>query len=97
MNSIERVKAALNFEGPDKVPIWKLGRQEGDVFTMIRIPSKKWQPGHHENEKGLFPHPNIDFIIHTNLWTWDKPNWAIDPKYKKFRRITRYIFQSKNI
>ncbi len=31
MNSIERVKAALNFEGPDKDPIWRAFAIEGDV------------------------------------------------------------------
>ena len=43
MNSIDRVKAALNFSGPDKAPIWK-AFGKSDVFMMARIPSMKWQP-----------------------------------------------------
>ena len=84
INSIERVKAALNFEGPDKVPIWHALSVEGDVFTMFRMPSKHWQPGYYDDEKGLFPHPGDDSILKAKLWTWDKPEWAELPEFDKW-------------
>ncbi|TFG28251.1 MAG: hypothetical protein EU532_05660 [Promethearchaeota archaeon] len=78
MNSIERVKAALNFNGPDKVPIWK-PYEESDVFLLSRVPSQKWQPGHEKQEVGLYPHVGTtDFFITSKLWTWKKPYW-VDP------------------
>ncbi len=86
MNSIERVKAALNFNVPDKVPIWK-AFGKSDVFMMARIPSMKWQPGHYENEKGLFPHLADDIIYKSKLWIWDRPEWAKDPKYRRWIKI----------
>jgi uroporphyrinogen decarboxylase len=87
LNSIERVKAALNFQGPDKVPIWKFS-QGSDVYTLASLPSKSWQPGHYENEKGLFPHVP-DFLINYKLWEWDKPEWAKDPKYLDWLNLPR--------
>ncbi|MHA1758000.1 MAG: hypothetical protein ACTSVV_14605, partial [Promethearchaeota archaeon] len=67
MNSIERVEAALNFDSPDKVPVWDTTFTEGNnisnVFTLINTPSKNWQPGWREEEKGLFPHPGDDLLI----------------------------------
>ncbi|MBD3254194.1 MAG: hypothetical protein GF383_03835 [Candidatus Lokiarchaeota archaeon] len=74
MNSIERVKRALNFNKPDKVPVWKPG--SGDVFVMIMVPSENWQPGHIRDEYGLFPHPSDEAIIRARLWEWKKPEWA---------------------
>ncbi len=88
INSIERVKAALNFEGPDKAPIWRaFSSCEGDVFTMFRMPSKHWQPGHYKNEKGLFPYAGDDSIIKAKLWTWDRPEWAQSPEFDKWLEI----------
>lgn len=87
INSIERVKAALNFEGPDKVPMWHALSVEGDVFTMFRMPSKHWQPGYYDDEKGLFPHPGDDSILKAKLWTWDKPEWAELPEFDKWINI----------
>jgi len=87
LNSIERVKAALNFKGPDKVPVWKFG-QGSDVYTLSSLPSKSWRPGHSENEKDLFPHVP-DFLINYGLWKWDKPEWAKDPKYKDWLLLPR--------
>lgn len=85
INSIERVKAALKFENPDKVPIWK-AFEESDVFFMSRIPSRRWQPGHDESEKGLFPHLGSDIIVESGLWKWDMPDWAKNnPNYEKNR------------
>ena len=46
MNSIERVKAAIHFKGPDKVPIMNFGMPNSDVFPLITMPSNDWNPGH---------------------------------------------------
>ncbi|TXT64486.1 MAG: Methylcobalamin:coenzyme M methyltransferase (modular protein) [Promethearchaeota archaeon] len=74
MNSLERVKAALHFDGPDKVPAWKPG--SSDIYPMIMIPSQHWQPGHVEEEKGLFPHAYYDATISAGLWKWHEPQWV---------------------
>jgi len=66
LNSIERVRAALNFKSPDKVPIWKFS-QKSDIYTLASLPSKNWQPGHNENETGLFPHVNEYLIKYHRL------------------------------
>ena len=86
MNSIERVEAALNFDNPDKVPIWggDLVSGKGDVFTQAMLPSKEWRPGWTEEEKGLFPHIGEDLAITSGIWKWDMPEWAANnPKYKR--------------
>lgn len=88
LNSIERVKAALNFNGPDNVPIWAF-RRESDIYFMTNLPSKNWRPGYNENEKGLFPHTGSDLIIKYGLWKWDKPDWAKDPIYKDWLDLPR--------
>jgi hypothetical protein len=89
MNSYERVKAALNFEHPDRVPVFKVGL--GDLLPCILMPSTKWQPGHAENEKGLFPHLQDDMLVKFGLYRWKKPDWAKDPKYsgKKWLELPR--------
>ena len=71
LNSIERVKAALNFRSPDKVPVWKFS-SGSDIYSLAASPSKNWRPGHHENEIGLFPHVN-EYLIKYGLWECDKP------------------------
>ena len=67
MNSIERVKAALQFRNPDKVPIFNL--VAGDVYPIVITPSKNWNPGWNEGEEGLFPHVR-------GSYHWDEPPWA---------------------
>jgi len=79
MNSIERVKAAIHFNNPDKVPIFLVGLKS-DVFPTIMLPSKKFQPGHSEDEKNLFPHGVDDLIYKLHIRKWKKPEWA--KKYK---------------
>ncbi|MHA1985527.1 MAG: uroporphyrinogen decarboxylase family protein [Promethearchaeota archaeon] len=86
-NSIERVRAALNFKNPDKAPVWKFSRGS-DIFSLFSLPSKTWRPGHHENEKGLFPHVNENLIKY-GLWKWEEPEWAKDPKYKDWLSLPR--------
>ncbi len=86
-NSIERVKSALNFTGPDKVPIWRFG-SGSDVYVLTSLPSKNWRPGHGKNEIGLFPYGS-EYLIRYGLWKWDKPEWANDPKYKDWVNLPR--------
>lgn len=87
LNSIERVRAALNFRGPDKVPVWKFS-SGSDVYSLVSFPSKNWRPGHYENEIGLFPHVNENLIKY-GLWEWDTPEWAKNPKYKDWGGLPR--------
>jgi len=77
MNSIERVKAAIHFKGPDRVPVWKAGL--GDVLHLFPLPAKAWKPGHAENEYGLFPFIGVDEFMKLRLWKWDRPTWAREP------------------
>ncbi|MHA2129874.1 MAG: uroporphyrinogen decarboxylase family protein [Promethearchaeota archaeon] len=86
-NSIERVKSALNFTCPDRVPIWSFS-SKSDVYTMFSLPSKNWRPGHNDNEEGLFPHGASDLIKY-GLWKWDKPDWAKVPEYKDWFNLPR--------
>jgi len=82
MNSIERVKAALHFSDPDRVPLFSQNLKT-DVLPLAMLPSKDWHPGHISEEKGLFPHPMDDFVINLGLYKWKKPEWAKIPKYKR--------------
>ncbi|MFW9882098.1 MAG: uroporphyrinogen decarboxylase family protein [Candidatus Thorarchaeota archaeon] len=87
MKSIERVKAALNFIKPDKVPVWKFG-SGSDVYVLASLPSKDWKPGHSKNEVGLFPH-ETEFFISYGLWNWEKPEWAQNPNYEDWIGLPR--------
>ncbi len=81
MNSKERVKAALRFNNPDKVPVFN--QAAGDAFPIIITPSKSWKPGWNEGEEGLFPHIR-------GSYRWERPPWAQDnPLYEgiKWRTI----------
>ena len=83
MNSIERVKAALRFKGPDRAPVWRVGG--GDVFVLAMIPPKSWNPGYADNEQGMFPYVGgIDEAIKFGLYRWKRPKWARTPENKKF-------------
>ncbi|MBD3215950.1 MAG: hypothetical protein GF311_25285 [Candidatus Lokiarchaeota archaeon] len=75
MRSRERVRAAIHFNEPDIVPVWN-GWFFDDVFVLAPMPSKSWQPGHCEEEKGLFPHAGDDKIIKMGLWKWKEPDWV---------------------
>jgi len=88
INSIERVKAAINFKGPDKVPVWKFG-SGSDLYILANLPSVNWRPGHDDVEKGLFPHTGNDLVIKYGLWKWDKPEWAKNDKYKDWLNLPR--------
>lgn len=82
MNSSERVKAAIHFNSPDKVPIMNFGKANSDVVPLISEPSKDWKPGHAEDEIGLFPYYEASF-------EWDPPEWAQDPKYENWKKLPR--------
>ncbi len=69
MNSKERVRAAIHFNRPDKVPIFNI--VSGDVAPLPLIHSKDWNPGFAENEIGLFPH-------NKNPYSWERPDWTKD-------------------
>jgi len=69
MNSKERVKTALHFKKPDRVPVFN--RAAGDIFPIFITPSKKWKPGWNEGEEGLFPHIR-------GSYRWERPPWAQD-------------------
>ncbi len=87
MNSIERVKAAIYFDCPDRVPVYRVGL--GDVFPMAHLPAKNWRPGHAEHEHGLFPFHSDDLVIKLGIWRWDKPEWAKAPAYRGWLRLPR--------
>jgi len=74
MNSKERVKAALYFKNPDKVPFWHM--VGGDIIPLPLTYSENWKPGMNEGEERLFPHIR-------GYFKWDRPDWAkINPEYE---------------
>jgi hypothetical protein len=87
MNSVQRVKAAIHFDGPDRVPVFKSGL--GDVLPMPMTPSRHWRPGHSEHERGLFPFHQDDLWIRLGLWRWDRPDWATAPEYRDWLSLPR--------
>ena len=74
MNSKERVKAAIRFQNPDKVPTFNL--VSGDIYPLPVTHSESWQPGWNEGEEDLFPH------IRTGYPNWKRPEWAKNPNYE---------------
>ncbi|MHA2183407.1 MAG: uroporphyrinogen decarboxylase family protein [Promethearchaeota archaeon] len=81
MNSRERVRAALHFKNPDKVPVFNLAF--GDIGPIPLIYSQTWKPGWNKGEEGLFPHVR-------GSYNWDRPEWAkYNPNYEgnKWRSI----------
>jgi hypothetical protein len=74
MNSIERVKAAIHFAGPDRVPLFIPGL--ADVAPLVPLPPKGWRPGHAADEEGLFPYVGADQLVRFGLWRWKRPGWA---------------------
>ncbi len=67
MNSKERVKSAIYFNKPDKVPIFNL--VAGDIFPVPIIFSNDWNPGWNKGEEYLFPHIRGGY-------NWERPDWA---------------------
>jgi len=87
MNSIERVQAALRFQCPDRVPVWKAGL--GDVLPLPMLPAKSWQPGHAPHERGLFPFVGDDTVVRWRLWRWRRPEWARFSAFRDYLRLPR--------
>ncbi len=81
MNGLERVKAAIHFAGPDKVPLFVPG-PKSDMFGYFMVHPNSWQPGHSTEEKNLFPHPINNLIFYSRLYRWRKPGWSKNPKYR---------------
>ncbi|NVM54580.1 MAG: hypothetical protein HWN66_12825 [Candidatus Helarchaeota archaeon] len=76
MISRERVQRALTFNKPNRVPIFK--PPFNDVFVMLNMPSKGWQP----NEKGVYPHLGDGSIAKLKIYEWKQPDWAIKNWWK---------------
>lgn len=70
MKSRERVGRALNFDKPDRVPIFKIPLS--DFFPLFAIHSKKWQP----DERNVYPHLMSPALLKLRLYRWKRPNWA---------------------
>jgi len=74
LNSKERVKAALNFKKPDKIPVFNV--LKGDIASLLITNAENWKPGWIEREKGLFPYG-------ISPMSWEKPDWAYEnPKFE---------------
>lgn len=88
MNSIERVRAALHFEEPDRIPVYNISSNyvemlvRSDVFPMLLSPSKEFNPGWTEEEIGLYPKADDPFF------RWKRPPWTKEAKYVEMRRNT---------
>ncbi|MHA1263954.1 MAG: uroporphyrinogen decarboxylase family protein [Candidatus Helarchaeota archaeon] len=80
MKSRERVQRALNFDKPDRIPIFKYPPYT-DVFPLVNLPLKSWQP----NEKNIYPHLISDIIRQLRLYRWKKPIWAPKDWYRRER------------
>lgn len=87
MNSIERVKAAIHFQKPDRVPVWKAG--PADVLPLLMVPSGSWRPGFAPHEQGLFPFTGDDKLIKYRLWKWKRPDWATKKESRNFLTLPR--------
>ena len=79
MNGRERVRRAIKFNKPNKVPQYNLAF--ADVFPMLNIPSKNWQP----DEKNIYPHLPDDIIRKLRIYKWKRPEWA-KKKWWKYGR-----------
>jgi hypothetical protein len=82
MKPVDRVKAALHFTGPDRIPVFNMMGLfnlifRNDVYPMNVMPPKTWQPGWAEDEVGLFPHFDLPLG-----WKWKPPNWVQTPQYR---------------
>ncbi len=89
MKPLDRVRAALHFSNPDRIPIMNyMGLFNlifnNDVYPMNVMPPKTWQPGWPDDQVGLFPHFDLPLG-----WKWKKPEWVKDPKYKDWKNQSR--------
>lgn len=63
MESKERVRRAIRFEGPDRVPVLSLGSIYNDVGTFMELPPRGWNA-----PEGYYPYVNGDFFMKMGLW-----------------------------
>ena len=79
MNSRERVKRAIEFKKPDRVPYMGanhlLGILKTDIFPIIAFPNKNWQP---KDSPPNYPHVNPIFM-NLGFWRWNTSNWNPPP------------------
>ncbi|MHA1672575.1 MAG: uroporphyrinogen decarboxylase family protein [Promethearchaeota archaeon] len=80
MKSYERVKAALKFSDPDRIPIMNFMNLktivfDSDVFPMGAFPSSNYNPGFGEGEEGFYPRTQVSFA-RAPVQKWRKlPEW----------------------
>lgn len=89
MKPVERVRAALHFSRPDRVPVMNFMGLfnmllKNDVYPVNVMPPKTWQPGWAEDEIGLFPH--FEYPLG---WKWQVPKWVKEPIYKNWEQQNR--------
>ena len=70
MNRRERVKRAITYNKPDRVPKFKI--PFGDTSFLFNIPQYNWQP----TEKNVYPYFMSDIIRKLRLYRWRRPAWA---------------------
>ncbi len=81
MKGKERVRRALSFDNPDRVPIFDSAF--GDVFPLFQLPSNKWQP----NEENVYPWYITPLIRKLWLHRWKRPSWAIKKWWQYDREV----------
>ncbi len=91
MKPYERIRAAIHFEKPDRIPIWDISSFKKLLFTCeivmgSALPPKSWQPGWRESEIGVFPHWEGEDYFPFN---WKEPDWVKDPKYEGWKSKQR--------
>jgi uroporphyrinogen decarboxylase len=77
MTSRERVKRAIEFKGPDRVPIYRVNIFKSDVMTYFTLPSKYWEPA-----EPYYPYV-YDEVIRFGLW---RPKRKLPRGWAKMRR-----------
>jgi len=89
MNSKERVKRAIEFRNPDRVPYMGtntiMGALTSDVFPIAPFPNKDWQP---RDSPPNYPHIE-PILMKLGLYNWDTSKWNPPPprKWSKVERM----------
>ncbi len=89
MKPLDRVRAALHFNKPDRIPVFNLMGLlkilfKNDIYPLNVMPPKSWQPGWAEDEVGLFPHFDLPLG-----WKWKEPEWVKEPEYENWKNQER--------
>ncbi len=79
MDSVERVRKAIKFEGPDRVPIISMTYRHNDFGVLFELPPRDWLP-----PDPYYPYTMGDFVMRTHLWTpkKDYPKGWMDSSYR---------------